>query len=197
MCNGTEGRASHGGRIVILQPVVNNDDDDDLQLCKASRPVLRREFSLRLDDDGERGCTRVTIHGSGSTSSSSSSSSSSLSRASSLSPSSSSSSSGDEVEEEESESEIAGGEETRRFEWKGSSFVIHHDGDLSSSSSGIFDDAASILHRFDVPAMAQDRVPFSLSKRFDLGVGGEGIVGRRVTLVRDHLVVGQGIVGWN
>lgn len=67
----------------------------------------------------------------------------------------------------------------------------------SSSSSSDPMDCESILHRIEIPAKIQNRMPFSLASRFDLGVGGEGIVGRRVSLIRDHLLVGQGIVGWN
>lgn len=85
---------------------------------------------------------------------------------------------------------------------------LSRDGDLScsaaaaaasSSSSSSSDpmDCESILHRIEIPAKIQNRMPFSLASRFDLGVGGEGIVGRRVSLIRDHLLVGQGIVGWN
>ncbi|CAK1363854.1 unnamed protein product [Cercospora beticola] len=174
MCNGA-GRASQGGRIVILQPVFQNFTTNT---ATSSRPTLTRGFSLRLDDDGDRSCTTVTIDGSKFSS-----------------PSSSRSSSPSSFGEESSDEDVEA--ESERFSWRGSSFVIHRDGDLSSSHSGCLDDTSSILHRFDVPALAQDRIPFSLSKRFDLGVGGEGIVGRRVTLIRDHLVVGQGIVGWN
>lgn len=83
--------------------------------------------------------------------------------------------------------------------------IFSRDGDLScsaaaassSSSSADSMDCESILHRIEIPAKIQNRMPFSLASRFDLGVGGEGIVGRRVSLIRDHLLVGQGIVGWN
>lgn len=56
---------------------------------------------------------------------------------------------------------------------------------------------ASILHRFAVPSIARDGSPFALERTFDLGVGGEGIIGRRVSLIGRDGVLGQGILGWN
>ena len=56
----------------------------------------------------------------------------------------------------------------------------------------------SFLHKFDLPPATIDgHMSFQLASRFDLGVGGEGIVGRRVSMIRDHVCVGVGIVGWN
>lgn len=40
-------------------------------------------------------------------------------------------------------------------------------------------------------------MPFSLERTFDLGVGGDGVIGRRVSLVGREGVLGEGILGWN
>ncbi|KAM0712644.1 hypothetical protein Q7P35_000091 [Cladosporium inversicolor] len=72
-------------------------------------------------------------------------------------------------------------------------FVIHRDGDLASGSLA----EASVLHRFAVPQMACNGHAFSLEHSLDLGVGGDGIIGRRVSLVREQTVLGEGIIGWN
>lgn len=101
MCNGT-GRASQGGRIVILQPVFQSFTAN---IAKTNRPTLTRGFSLRLDDDGDRSCTTVTIDGS---------------RFSASSPSRASSPS---LSEDGSSDEDVGAE-CEGFSWRGSSFVI-------------------------------------------------------------------------
>lgn len=67
------------------------------------------------------------------------------------------------------------------------------DGDLASGSLA----EASVLHRFAVPQMACNGHAFSLDHSLDLGVGGDGIIGRRVSLVREQTVLGEGIIGWN
>ena len=67
------------------------------------------------------------------------------------------------------------------------------DGDLASGSLA----EASVLHRFAVPQMACNGHPYSLEHSLDLGVGGDGIIGRRVSLVREQTVLGEGIIGWN
>ena len=67
------------------------------------------------------------------------------------------------------------------------------DGDLASGSLA----ETSVLHRFAVPQMACNGHAFSLEHSLDLGVGGDGIIGRRVSLVREQTVLGEGIVGWN
>ncbi|CAD0091997.1 unnamed protein product, partial [Aureobasidium vineae] len=53
----------------------------------------------------------------------------------------------------------------------------------------------SILH--DFPLSTFTTQSFSLPHKLDLGVGGEGIIGRRVGLVRQAQVLRQGIIGWN
>ncbi|SMR53114.1 unnamed protein product [Zymoseptoria tritici ST99CH_1A5] len=95
--------------------------------------------------------------------------------------------------------------------------VIHRDGDLnhrrrpsspspssnSSSSSEEDEDEAwdfdpsTILHMIPLPHSIQPDVPFDLGRRLDLGVGGEGIIGRRVSFVTGGRVVGEGVMGWN
>ena len=67
------------------------------------------------------------------------------------------------------------------------------DGDLRSEGSL----EESILHRFALPAVARDSVPFLLASPLDLGVGGDGVIGRRVSFVQDRALVGQGIIGFN
>jgi hypothetical protein len=67
------------------------------------------------------------------------------------------------------------------------------DGDLSSGGLA----EASVLHRFAVPQLACNGHTFSLEHSLDLGVGGDGIIGRRVSLMREQTVLGEGILGWN
>lgn len=71
--------------------------------------------------------------------------------------------------------------------------LCSRDGDLRAEGLG----EGSILHRFALPAVARDRVPFLLASVLDLGVGGDGVIGRRVSFVQDRAVVGQGIIGFN
>ncbi|KAI4816116.1 hypothetical protein E4T44_10627 [Aureobasidium sp. EXF-8845] len=68
--------------------------------------------------------------------------------------------------------------------------VIFRDGDLRASCP-----ITSILHAFPLSAFTTES--FSLPRKLDLGVGGEGIIGRRVGLVRQTQVLRQGIIGWN
>ncbi|KAL1587453.1 hypothetical protein WHR41_03843 [Cladosporium halotolerans] len=75
----------------------------------------------------------------------------------------------------------------------GSYFVIHRDGDLVTGSHS----ESSILHRFAVPQTAHQGNAFDLNQRLDLGVGGDGVIGRRVSFVNEQTVLGEGIIGWN
>ncbi|KAI4716972.1 hypothetical protein E4T48_06841 [Aureobasidium sp. EXF-10727] len=68
--------------------------------------------------------------------------------------------------------------------------VIFRDGDLRASAP-----TTSILHAFPLSTFTTQS--FSLPHKLDLGVGGEGIIGRRVGLVRQAQVLRQGIIGWN
>ena len=67
------------------------------------------------------------------------------------------------------------------------------DGDLRSNAMS----ESSILHRFAVPKSLPTGAYFPLDSKVDLGVGGEGVIGRRVSLMSDHILVGEGIMGWN
>jgi hypothetical protein len=53
----------------------------------------------------------------------------------------------------------------------------------------------SILHAFPLSTFTTES--FNLPRKLDLGVGGEGIIGRRVGLVRQTQLLRQGIIGWN
>lgn len=67
------------------------------------------------------------------------------------------------------------------------------DGDLASGNLT----ESSVLHRFAVPQVAYNGHAFSLDHRLDLGVGGDGIIGRRVSFVNEQTVLGEGIIGYN
>jgi hypothetical protein len=67
------------------------------------------------------------------------------------------------------------------------------DGDLATGGLG----ETSILHRFDIPNIAHNGCAFSLDRSLDLGVGGDGVIGRRVSFVHEQTVLGEGILGWN
>lgn len=67
------------------------------------------------------------------------------------------------------------------------------DGDLRSMPT----DSASILRRIALPTSLKAGVPFVLQSRLSLGVGGDGIIGRRVSLLAGHVVLGDGIAGFN
>lgn len=67
------------------------------------------------------------------------------------------------------------------------------DGDLRVDGST----PSSVLHRFSLPGTSKAGVPFSLATKLDLGVGGNGIIGRRVSLLAGHVVLAEGILGWN
>ena len=54
MCNGDSSRVSNGGTIAILKPS---------STTMSNRPVLRRELSLRLENDSLHGQTRATFVG--------------------------------------------------------------------------------------------------------------------------------------
>lgn len=65
------------------------------------------------------------------------------------------------------------------------------DGDLRAEAL-----TTSILHAFPLEMTTREQ-PFSLPRKLDLGVGGEGVIGRRVGLVRQAQVLRQGIIGYN
>lgn len=65
------------------------------------------------------------------------------------------------------------------------------DGDLRAEAP-----TTSILHAFPLEMTTREQ-SFSLPRKLDLGVGGEGVIGRRVGLVRQAQVLRQGIIGYN
>jgi predicted NAD/FAD-dependent oxidoreductase len=71
--------------------------------------------------------------------------------------------------------------------------IRSRDGDLVTGSNS----ESSILHRFAVPQTAHQGNAFDLNQRLDLGVGGDGVIGRRVSFVNEQTVLGEGIIGWN
>jgi len=50
---------------------------------------------------------------------------------------------------------------------------------------------------FSVVLVVAKAEGLALDRRLDLGVGGDGIIGRSVSVVRKGMVLGEGIVGWN
>jgi hypothetical protein len=56
---------------------------------------------------------------------------------------------------------------------------------------------AAILHCIELPTDLNAGAKFPLRMRLDLGVGGNGVIGRRVSLLASGRVVGEGIMGWN
>ncbi|KAG9518591.1 hypothetical protein KCV07_g5565, partial [Aureobasidium melanogenum] len=81
-------------------------------------------------------------------------------------------------------------EATAETELSSCQLVIFRDGDLRASAP-----MTSVLHAFPLSTFTTQS--FSLPRKLDLGVGGEGIIGRRVGLVRHTQVLRQGIIGWN
>lgn len=68
-----------------------------------------------------------------------------------------------------------------------------YDGDLRTQQPT----GAPALHRIDVPRYVKDGSAFKLKSRVNLGVGGDGIIGRRVSFVQNSVLVSEGIMGWN
>lgn len=54
-----------------------------------------------------------------------------------------------------------------------------------------------MLHRIALPKDVATGDRFQLSTTLDLSVGGDGIIGRRVSLIEGGSVIGGGIMGWN
>ena len=65
---------------------------------------------------------------------------------------------------------------------------IHRLGDLTAGEN-------EILHSLPLELFSAGSV--TLDRRLVLGVGGDGIIGRSVSVVRGGVVVGGGIIGWN
>ncbi|KAJ4398068.1 hypothetical protein N0V91_010472 [Didymella pomorum] len=74
--------------------------------------------------------------------------------------------------------------------------VIHRDGDLSGSVSPL---QTSPFYSFSLES--SEASTMHLSQKLDLGVGDEGIIGRRVSVMmgstKGPLTVAEGIIGWN
>ncbi|KAF1350095.1 hypothetical protein BDV97DRAFT_353212 [Delphinella strobiligena] len=86
-------------------------------------------------------------------------------------------------------------------EYERCQIIIHRSGDLRLKPN-----PEDILHSFQVAPKAyssqsNSHDSFQLPLKLDLGVGGDGIIGRRVSLVRRTSmgadVLRQGIIGWN
>ncbi|KAF2814672.1 uncharacterized protein BDZ99DRAFT_472070 [Mytilinidion resinicola] len=82
---------------------------------------------------------------------------------------------------------------------------IHHDGDLSRSSSPTTSVAETPLYSFSVRPedlwKTTGGAEMGISPRLPLEVGGDGIVGRRVAVVSEtqsgETRIAEGIIGWN
>ncbi|KAH9822877.1 hypothetical protein Tdes44962_MAKER00705 [Teratosphaeria destructans] len=72
--------------------------------------------------------------------------------------------------------------------------VIHRDGDLRASPHR---PESEVLSQFALPSYVADGASWALTAKLDLGVGGDGIIGRRVSLVLDDDVWGEGVIGYN
>jgi len=68
------------------------------------------------------------------------------------------------------------------------------DSNLGDLTGGV-ETAGKIL--FSVVLVVAKAEGLALDRRLDLGVGGDGIIGRSVSVVRKGMVLGEGIVGWN
>ncbi|KAK6362653.1 hypothetical protein TWF730_000108 [Orbilia blumenaviensis] len=87
-------------------------------------------------------------------------------------------------------------EKTNRFPSLGAcALIIHQDGNLNYE-----DPAQAPLHHipFDLyNNQACEACNVSLPARLDLGVGGQGVIGRKVSLMNSRQVIAEGIIGWN
>jgi hypothetical protein len=55
--------------------------------------------------------------------------------------------------------------------------------------------AGNILHSLSLDLATKGLLV--LDRRLNLGVGGDGIIGRTVSVVKEGVVLGEGIIGWN
>ncbi|KAA8896053.1 hypothetical protein FN846DRAFT_296942 [Sphaerosporella brunnea] len=69
---------------------------------------------------------------------------------------------------------------------------IHTLGDLTAG----VESAGNVLHSL-LPLELAEKGQLVLDRRLDLGVGGDGIIGRTVSVVKGGIVLGEGIIGWN
>lgn len=78
-------------------------------------------------------------------------------------------------------------------------------GDLSNSDTSTTANSNPILHSFlvkeDHSGAQSKAAPWNttafIDRRLDLCVSEYGIIGRTVSIVRNHERVGEGVVGWN
>jgi len=68
------------------------------------------------------------------------------------------------------------------------------DSNLGDLTGGV-ETAGKVL--FSVVLVVAKAEGLALDRRLDLDVGGDGIIGRSVSVVRKGVVLGEGIVGWN
>ncbi|KAH7119953.1 hypothetical protein B0J11DRAFT_72792 [Dendryphion nanum] len=78
---------------------------------------------------------------------------------------------------------------------------IHHDGDLNATAATLPPNhiPANPFYAFSLKENSESVV--RLAQRLDLGVGGAGIIGRRVSLVArgvdGEVNIAEGVIGWN
>ena len=56
---------------------------------------------------------------------------------------------------------------------------------------------ADVLHQLAIPSQPAKEAVFSLHEQLCLVAGGEGVIGRRVSLMDGGQLIGEGIMGWN
>ncbi|KAK6508868.1 hypothetical protein TWF481_003635 [Arthrobotrys musiformis] len=84
-------------------------------------------------------------------------------------------------------------EKTNRLPTLGAcTLVIHQDGNLNYE-----DTTRAPLHHIPFDLYEDQMYEISLPARLDLGVGGEGIIGRKMSLMNSRQVIAEGIIGWN
>ncbi|KAF3940803.1 hypothetical protein ABW19_dt0201209 [Dactylella cylindrospora] len=74
------------------------------------------------------------------------------------------------------------------------SLIIHQDGDLNCN-----DPSQEPLYQLpvDIYGAEAEECEIFLTSKLDLGVGGRGVIGRKMSLMNSRQVIAQGIIGWN
>ncbi|KAF3317400.1 hypothetical protein TWF173_011054 [Orbilia oligospora] len=70
--------------------------------------------------------------------------------------------------------------------------IIHQDGNLNYE-----DTTQEPLHYIPFNIYGEQACEMSLPARLDLGVGGQGVIGRKMSLMNSRQVIAEGIIGWN
>ncbi|KAK6357693.1 hypothetical protein TWF718_002001 [Orbilia javanica] len=70
--------------------------------------------------------------------------------------------------------------------------IIHQDGNLNYEET-----SREPLHHIPVDVYGDQACEISLPSRLDLGVGGQGVIGRKMSLMNSRQVIAEGIIGWN